>query len=160
MRIVHKHRHKIAVLLLAILVLIVLLVLPRHGHGVSSQAQEFGDYVVHYNALTTEGLPAAAAKTYGFERSDARGLLNIAVESHRNGAPPQMISAQVQAEVSDLTGHRQPIALKETSENGDVDYLGDFPLSGSGAYVFTVKVTPPGRTQPFVVRFNRDYVID
>src|SRR5215469_16469296 len=131
MRIAHKH--KIAVLLLAILLLVVLLILPRHGHGVSSQAQEFGDYVVHYNALTTEGLPAAAAKTYGFERSDARGLLNVAVETHRNGAS-QMVSAEVRAEVSDLTGHRQPIALKETSENGDVDYLGDFPLTGSGAY--------------------------
>jgi hypothetical protein len=157
MRIAHKH--KIAVLLVALLLLVVLMLLPRHGHGSGVQEQQFGDYVVHYNALTTSQLPAASAKTYGFERSDSRGLLNVAVETQRNGAA-QMISAEVRAEVSDLTGHAQPIALKETSENGDVDYIGDFPLSGSGAYVFTVKVTPPGRTQPFVVRFNRDYVID
>lgn len=157
MRIAHKH--KIAVLLVALLLLVVLLLMPRHGHGVSTQEQRFGDYVVHYNALTTAQLPAASAKTYGFERSDARGLLNVAIETQRNGAA-QMIAADVQAQVSDLTGHVQPIALKETSENGDVDYIGDFPLSGSGAYVFTVKVTPPGRTQPFVVRFNQDYVID
>jgi len=157
MRIAHKH--KIAVLLVALLLLVVLLLMPRHGHGIGTQEQQFGDYVVHYNALTTGQLPAASAKAYGLQRSDSRGLLNVAVEAQRDGAS-RMISAQVQAQVSDLTGHTQPIALRETSENGDVDYIGDFPLSGSGAYVFTVKVTPPGRTQPFVVRFNRDYVID
>jgi len=158
MRIAHKH--KLAVLLVAILLLIVLLLLPRHGQGADAPTQQqFGDYVVHYNAFTTDQLPAASAKAYGLQRSDSRGLLNVAVEAQRDGAS-RMISAQVQAQVSDLTGHTQPIALRETSENGDVDYIGDFPLSGSGAYVFTLKVTPPGRTQPFVLRFNRDYVID
>ena len=62
--------------------------------------------------------------------------------------------------MSDLTGHAVPIKLRETSENGDVDYLGEFPLSGSGAYLFTVKVTPPGRTQPYLLKFNQDYVVD
>ena len=50
--------------------------------------------------------------------------------------------------------------VRETSENGDVDYLGEFPLESSGAYIFTVKVTPPGHAQPYVVKFNQDYVID
>jgi hypothetical protein len=155
MRIAHKH--KLTVLLIAILLLVVLLLLPRHGQG--AQTQDFGDYVVHCNAITTSQLQAAIAKSYGIERSDKRGLINIAVESRRDGGS-HMVNAEVRAEVSDLTGHKQPIALKETSENGDVDYLGEFPLDGSGAYVFTVKVTPPGHSQPFVVRFNQDYVVD
>jgi Domain of unknown function (DUF4426) len=152
-----RNAHKVGVLLLAIALLIVLLLLPRHGQG--AQAQEFGDYIVHYNAIATSQLQAAIAKQYGIERSEHRGLLNIAVENKRDGAA-RMVNADVRAEVSDLTGHKQPIALRETEENGDVDYLGDFPLSGSGAYIFTVKVTPPGHTQPFVVRFNQDYVVD
>jgi hypothetical protein len=157
-----RNAHKVGVLLLAIALLIVLLLLPRHGQG--AQAQEFGDYIVHYNAIATSQLQAAMAKQYGIERSARRGLLNIAVEkiadASRHDGTTHMMNADVRAEVSDLTGHKQPIALRETEENGDVDYLGDFPLSGSGAYIFTVKVTPPGHTQPFVVRFNQDYVVD
>ena len=154
-----RNAHKVGVLLLAIALLILLLLLPNRGQG--AQAQAFGEYVVHYNAIATAQLQAAIAKQYGIERSARRGLLNIAVEqTAAAGGTARMVNAEVRAEVSDLTGHTQQIAMRETDENGDVDYLGDFPLSGSGAYIFTVKVTAPGRTQPFVVRFNQDYVID
>jgi hypothetical protein len=150
--------HKASVFIVAVVILFVLLLLPRHGHGGQTQ-QDFGDYIVHYSAITTNQLVAEVAGNYGIERSDHRGLLNIAVQA-KGGGETHMVGADVSAEVSDLTGHRQPIKLRETSENGDVDYLGEFPLSGSGAYIFTVKVTPPGHTQPYMVRFNQDYVLD
>ena len=148
--------HKVGVLLVAILLLVILL-LPRHGQA--AQTQEFGDYVVRCNAISTNQLVDAMARQYHIERSAQRGLLNVAIEHKHDGAS-STVGAQINAEVSDLTGHRTPISMRETSENGDVDYLGEFPLSGSGAYIFTVKVTPQGSTQPFVVRFNQDYVVD
>jgi len=151
--------HKVGVFIVAIVVLVVLLLLPRHGDGHGEQARDFGDYIVHYSAITTNQLVAESAKNYGIERSDRRGLLNIAVQA-KGGSEARMVGADVSTEVSDLTGHRLPIHLRETSENGDVDYLGEFPLSGSGAYVFTVKVTPPGHTQPYLVKFNQDYIVD
>ena len=149
--------HKAGVFIVAGMVLIVLLLMPRRSHG--EQAQDFGDYIVHYSAITTNQLVAESAKNYGIERSDRRGLLNIAVQA-KGGSEARMVGADVSAEVSDLTGHRLPIHLRETSENGDVDYLGEFPLSGTGAYMFTVKVTPPGHTQPYLVKFNQDYIVD
>lgn len=156
MRIAHN-AHKIGVVFAAIALLLILLLLPRHGEG--AQTQDFGDYIVHYNAISTNQLLAEVAKSYGIERSARRGLLNIAVQS-KGGAEAHMVGADVRAEVADLSGHRAPIRVRETSENGDIDYLGEFPLSGSGAYIFTVKVTPPGHARPYVVRFNQDYVID
>jgi hypothetical protein len=149
--------HKAGVLLLAIVLLIILLLLPRHGQA--AQTQEFGDYVVRCNAISTNQLVDSMARQYHIERSAQRGLLNVAVE-HKHGGTSNTIGAQITAEVSDLTGHHTPISMRETSENGDVDYLGEFPLSGSGAYIFIVKVTPAGNAQPYVVRFNQDYVID
>jgi hypothetical protein len=149
--------HKLGVALFAVLLLLVLLLAPRPGHG--AQQQDFGDYVVHYNAISTNQLVDSMARQYHIERSAQRGLLNVAVE-HKHTGGAQMVGAEISAEVSDLTGHRAPIRMRETSENGDVDYLGEFPLSGSGAYIFTVKITPPGQNQPFVVRFNQDYVVD
>jgi len=149
--------HKVGVLLIAIALLIVLLLLPRHGEG--AQAQEFGEYVVHCNAISTDQLVDSMARQYHIERSARRGLLNVAVEHTRDGVT-HMVDADISADVSDLTGHHAPISMRETNENGDVDYLGEFALNGSGAYIFTVKVTPRGRNQPYVVRFNQDYVVD
>ena len=149
--------HKVGVLIAAIALLLILLLLPRHGQG--AQTQDFGDYIVHYSAISTNQLVAAVAKSYGIERSDRRGLLNIAVQS-KGGTDAHMVGATVSAEVADLSGHRTPIQVRETQENGDIDYLGEFELSGSGAYIFTVKVTPPGHLQPYVVKFNQDYFVD
>jgi hypothetical protein len=151
--------HKVGVLITAIALLLILLLLPRHGQGAQANTRDFGDYIVHYSAISTNQLLAEVAKSYGIERSGHRGLLNIAVQAKSSGQT-QMVGADVSAEVADLTGHRTPIAVRETSENGDVDYLGEFPLSSSGAYIFTVKVTPPGHAQPYVVKFNQDYVVD
>jgi hypothetical protein len=151
--------HKVGVLIAAIALLLILLLLPRYGQGAQSNSQDFGDYIVHYSAISTNQLMADVAKSYGIERSGRRGLLNIAVQA-KSGSQTHMIGANVSAEVADLSGHHTPIQLRETSENGDVDYLGEFPLESSGAYIFTVKVTPPGHAQAYVVKFNQDYVID
>src|SRR6185312_12562033 len=104
-RCVMRNAHKLGIVLLALALLVLLLLLPRHGQG--AQSQDFGDYVVHDIAIATTQLQAAIAKQYGIERSERRGLLNVAIEK-RDGT--HMINADVRAEVSDLTGHKQPIA--------------------------------------------------
>jgi len=154
-----RSAHKTGVILVAVALTPMLLVLPRHGRGEDANDRDFGDYVVHFSAISTDQLLAGVASQYGIERSARRGLLNVSVE--RKGAPaPHTVSADVVAEVRDLSGHRQPVPVRETSENGDIDYLGEFPLGGSGTYLFTLRVTPPGRVQPYVVTFNQDYVVD
>jgi hypothetical protein len=148
--------HKVSVALIALALMLFLLLVPRHGRGQS--AQDFGDYVVHYSAITSQQLPQQAAAQYGIARSDSRGLLNIAVEAKRTDAA--MVRAAISATVSDLTGHSEPVRFHETNENGAFDYLGEFQLNGSGSYLFTVNVTRPGATHAYVVRFNRDYIVD
>jgi len=149
--------HKVSVALIAIALMLFLLLVPRHGRGQSTQ--DLGDYVVHYSAISTQQLPADAAAQYGIARSTNRGLLNVAVEAKRGG-DAAMVRANVSATVSDLTGHTQPVQFHETNENDAFDYLGEFPLNGSGSYLFTLNVTPPGAAHAYVVRFNRDYVVD
>jgi hypothetical protein len=148
--------HKVNIILIAAALMLLLLLVPRHGHGQS--VQDFGDYIVHYSAISTQQLPADAAAQYGIARAGDRGLLNIAVEPKHGDAA--MVRADIRATVSDLTGHSQPVRFHETNENGAFDYLGEFPLNGSGSYLFTVSVTPPGAAHAYVVKFNRDYVVD
>jgi hypothetical protein len=133
-----------------------LCVAPVFAHAGSDK--DFGDYVVRCNAISTQQLSPAIAKQYGIERSAKRGLLNISVESKTGTA--HTVSGNVTATVGDLTGHDKPIAVRETTENGDIDYLAEFPLDDSGTFVFTIKVVPAGRTQPFVMKCTQDLVAD
>lgn len=148
--------HKVSVALVAIALMLLLLLIPRHGQGQSTQ--DLGEYVVHYSAITTQQLPADAANQYGITRAADRGLLNVAVQA--KNADASMVRANVSATVSDVTGHAQPVHFHETSENGAFDYLGEFPLNGSGSYLFTLNVTPPGTAHAYIVKFNRDYIVD
>ncbi len=129
---------------------------PVVGHADSDK--DFGDYIVHCNAISTQQLLPAVAKQYGIERSAKRGLLNISVESKAGTA--HTVSADVTATVGDLTGHDKSVNVRETSENGDIDYLAEFPIDSSGTFVFTVKITPDGRRQPFVMKCTQDLVVD
>ena len=115
----------------------------------------FGDVTVHANAISTLQLMPAMAKQYGIARDAKRGLLNVSIE-----LAGHTISASVTAQVGDLTGHTKPLALRETAENGDIDYLGEFAIDGSGTYVFTVTATVPGKSQPFTAKFTQDLVAD
>ena len=150
--------HKIGLLIGLIALLLLALLLPRTGHA--DQSATFGDVTVRYSAISTDQLVAAIAQSYGIERSNRNGLVNIAVEQRNAEGASAMIAAAVTGSVADLAGHSRPIRFRETREEGAVDYLGEFRLDGSGTYVFTIRVTPPGRAQPYTVTFNRDYVLD
>ena len=115
----------------------------------------FGDVTIHANAISTMQLLPAMAKQYGITRDAKHGLLNVSIEQAGH-----TVSASVTAQVGDLTGHARPLALRETAENGDVDYLGEFAIDGSGTYVFTVTATLPGQSQPMTARFTQDLVVD
>ncbi|HEX4480081.1 MAG TPA: DUF4426 domain-containing protein [Rudaea sp.] len=115
----------------------------------------FGDVTIHANALSTMQLLPAMAKQYGIARDAKRGLFNVSIELSGH-----TVSASVSVQVGDLTGHAHPLPMRETAENGDVDYLGEFPIESSGTYVFTVTATLPGKSQPFTARFTQDLVVD
>ena len=125
-----------------------------------AQSQEFGDIVVRYSAVSTNALPDDTAKSYGIERSSRNGLLNIAVQRKRDGADAELIGAKIAGSVSDLTGHAHAITFRETREGGDIDYLGEFPVESSGAYLFTIRVAPIGTDQSYTLKFNQNYVVD
>jgi len=153
-----RTHHKVAVAVVVVIVLLLALLIPRTGHA--DQTASFGDVVIRYSAISTDQLFPAVAQTYGIERSNRNGLVNIAVEKKGGTDASEMIAAVVTGKVADLTGHSRPIRFRETKEDGAVDYLGEFPIDASGTYVFTINVSKLGQTTPYTVKFNRDYVAD
>ena len=62
-----------------LLTLTLLAALVFSGSTLAQQSQDFGDYVVHYNALNTNLIPPQVAQGYGIKRSSSRALLNVTV---------------------------------------------------------------------------------
>ena len=61
----------------------------------AEQARDFGDYVIHYNALTTDFLAPEVARDYGIRRSKHRGLVNISVQKKTAAAAGDPVAARV-----------------------------------------------------------------
>lgn len=126
--------------------------------GAAQQSQDFGDYVVHYNALNTNLIPPQVAQAYGIARSANRALLNVTVLRKVMDTPGSPTSAKVTASGTNLTGQRREIELREIKEpGGAVYYLGEFPVHNLETYRFEVLVQVEGEAQPLEVRFKQEF---
>lgn len=142
------------------LVLLVAVLLAAGGRAHAEQSQDFGDYVVHFNALTTDMLPPQVASGYNIQRSSNKVLLNITVLKKVLGAAAGPVEAKVDAEAVNLTDQHHDIAMREVKEQGAIYYLGTLNVDNRETYDFTVNVTPEGLQQPFVVRFRQQFFTD
>lgn len=125
----------------------------------AEQLQEFGDYIVYYNALSADMLPDSVAKQYGFVHSSRTGLLNIAVQKKSSTPLPQAVSAQITGTATPLLGQALPIRFREIKEDdGTVYYLGEFPVAARDTYRLALSITPAGREQPYELKFSKEYV--
>ena len=123
--------------------------------GVSSK--DFGDYVVYFNALSTDQLRPEVAKTYNIVRSKERALLNVSIVKKVEGTTGQPVPGSVAALVANDTGQVKDSNLREIREGDAVYYVGDFAVSNAETLIFTVDVTPINETSRFSVRFTRTF---
>jgi len=112
----------------------------------AQQSQDYGNYVVHYNALNTNMLPPQVAKANNIMRSGSRALLNITVLK-KSGDKTSPAHATVTAAATNLTGQRRQIQLREvtepsTDENdpGAIYYLGEFRINNEETFDFHIEV--------------------
>jgi len=133
----------------------VLLFLP--GAASAENAQDFGDYVVHFNALNTNYLPPSVTREYGLKRSKNRGMLNIAVLRKVMGTTGKPVKAEVSAIATNLTGQKRKIDLREVHEGNAIYYIGDFPISHEETLRFTIHVKPEGKLEAHEVKFSHQF---
>lgn len=129
---------------------------PRaEAAGVASR--DFGNYVLHFNALSTDQLTPEVAKAYDIVRSKNRALLNISVVKKVEGTTGQPVPATVTALVVNDTGQMKDSKLREIRDGEAYYYVADFAVSNAETLVFTVNATPEGESSPFSVRFTRTF---
>lgn len=122
-----------------------------------SYSRDFGDYVVHFNAISTDQLTPEIASSYGIVRSRNRALLNVSIVKKVPGTTGQPVPGAVAALVANDTGQVKDSNLREIREGAAVYYIADIPVSDGETLVFTVDATPINETSRFSVRFTRTF---
>lgn len=115
----------------------------------AEQFSSFDDYIVHYNALTTDQILPSVARPYGILRSKNRVLINIAVQKKLMGTPVQAVEATLSVSATNLNAQLKNIEMRQVSSSGDGDsraiyYIGEMPISHEELIKFKVSVTPTG----------------
>lgn len=141
---------------LSFVILLGLLALSATSNA--QQAQDFDTYVVHYNALNTNFIPAQVAKGYGIQRSSSRALLNITVLKKVEDQPDTPVIAVVTASGTNLTGQRREIDIREIREKeGAIYYIGELPVHNLETYKFIVEVIPQGTADTLTIKFQKQF---
>ena len=126
--------------------------------AIAQQAQEFGDYIVHYNALSSSLITPEVAKAYGIRRSDSRALMNISVLKNAEGKTATAVKAKVTASGRNLTGQTRNVDMREIDDgDGAIYYIGELSVRNMETFDFTVVVLVEGQNQPFNVKFRQQF---
>lgn len=142
--------------ILSILAALSVLVTPLSLQA--QQSQDFGEYVVHYNALNTNLIPPQVAKAYGIQRSSSRALLNITVLKKVMDNPGTPAKAKITTHATNLTGQRRQIELREILEpEGAVYYIAEFPVHNMETYRFEIDVRIAGENESLMVKFKQQF---
>ena len=108
---------------------------------VTETSKDFGDYVVHFNALSTDQLSADVARPYGIARSPNRGMLNVSILRKQEGSVGMPVQGSVSASATNLTGQLKAVTLREIREDTAVYYIGEVGIANEETLIFTIDVT-------------------
>ncbi len=107
----------------------------------ADNVQQFGDYVIYYNAFNAGMLDARVSKAYHLGQGCGHGALTIAVRTH-DGAS---VAAKVNATVTNLIGQTSSITMHEVRDGKVVYYVGGFGILNDGDPLkLHVRINVPG----------------
>ena len=122
--------------------------------------RDFGDYVVHFNALVTTQLTPDIASRYEIVRSDNRIMLNVSILEKTGGGMGTPVSGAVSASAINLTGQLRGLAMREVREQEAIYYIGELTITDGETLIFTVEATPLNEVSRFTVRFKKQFFVD
>ncbi len=119
--------------------------------------RDFGDYVVHFNAISTEQLTPEVARQYGIIRSSNRGMLNVSIIKKAQNSTGTSVPGSIFASAVNLTGQLRELELREIREEAAVYYIAEFGVANEETLIFTIDVTPMNEPSRFSVRYMKQY---
>ncbi|NND44957.1 MAG: DUF4426 domain-containing protein [Xanthomonadales bacterium] len=124
----------------------------------AQQARDFGDYVIHFNALNTELLSPQVAQQYGIRRSSSRAMLNVTVLKKQPDGPGAPVQATLSGTAKNLTGQIRDIEFREIEESAEaIYYIGELSVRNLETFDFRVQVQPAGANETFNLQFRQQF---
>ncbi len=123
-------------------------------------SKDFGDYVVHFAALTTDQLTAEIAQRYGIVRSKNRAMLNVNILKNEEGTIGTPVAGEVSVFANNLTGQLKNITVREIREGEAIYYIGECGITNRETLIFTIDVTPINEASSFSVRYMKQFFVD
>lgn len=136
-----------------------LLLVALSGTAMAEKSKEIGDFVVHYNALTTDFLSPETARAYGIKRSANRAMVTISVVRRNMGMAIQPVKAQISIRATNLNRQVKPIEVREIEDQGAIYYIADFKVGDGETVDFDVEVVPEGGARGNV-QFRQQFFVD
>lgn len=126
----------------------------------TESSRDFGDFVVHFNALTTDQLTPQIAGQYGIVRSENRAMLNVSILEKGEDGMTTPVPGSVSATAINLTGQLKNLAMREITEGTAIYYIGETTVNDGETLIFTVDVTPINDPSRYTVRFMKQFFTD
>lgn len=123
-------------------------------------SKDFGDYVVHFNALRTDQLTPDIAREYDIVRSQNRVMLNVSILRKTAGDVGTAVSGAVSASAINLNGQLRGMALREIREGDAIYYIAELAIANEETLIFTIDVTPLNEASRFSIRFKKQFFVD
>jgi hypothetical protein len=145
--------HPVKQVLSGLLGLLLLLPIPVSAEN----SKDFGEFVIHYNAMATDMVPPEVALKYRITRSQNRGMINITVLKKVLSSPGQPVHANVEVNALNLAGQSRAISMREIREGNAIYYIGEFGVANEETLNFNVRARPEGSQETVEVRFSQDF---
>lgn len=132
--------------------------ISRITFGPNVHDKEFGNYIIHVNALTTDQLPAEVARGHKISRSKNRAMINISVqEKSADGELPA--TAKVSISAKNLSNQLKVVNLREIKETDPVAiyYIGEVSVNHEETLVFDLDITPEGASAPILLSYRQQF---
>ena len=108
-----------------------------------------GPLRARYNLLPTLALGEAVAREYGVERDAGTALLVVALRRPTADGDETGAVGEVSAEVVDLAGRRQAVAMRPVATGDYVDHVGTVRVGAHDTLRARIVVVVDGRRQEF-----------
>ncbi len=128
-------------------------VAPQSG----DRSKDFGEYVLHYNALTTDMLPPEVASAFNISRSKSRAMLNIVMLRKVEGTLGRAMRGEVTARTRNLTGQLKNLELRPVTEGDAIYYIGEIAVADGEVLIFDIEATPEGSDTAMKVTFQQQF---
>ncbi|NND53687.1 MAG: DUF4426 domain-containing protein [Gammaproteobacteria bacterium] len=119
---------------------------------------QFGDYVIHVNAMTSDGLTPDIAQSYGITRSEDLGLINLVVlkKSDEPGIDTP-VTADVKLTTANLTGQLKTLKLQEIRDDVSIYYIGTVNVENRETINFDFDIRPAGSDRTLLARYSHEF---